>query len=322
MQSELVNSNKNTDFHHFDISEFGTLRHLQNSIAEQAPFLKKVFQSRIQEFGNSWAENFETELATFFGATPDRIALAARGYADFAMDAIKLQKKFNKTREYIVKKYSDLMDSVYLNHEYMFNLYLPGILLSQYLWPHHYRQLEFFKNKFVPLALQENISLFYDVGVGTGFYSKEMLRSVPSVRGIGLDISPHSLNHAQKLVAAWDLSSRYQTKIQNILDESWSNQADAVINVEVLEHLEDPRLFLNSLYDSLRPGGIAFITAAVNAPNFDHIYLYRSLHDVAEQISSVGFTIVEALEFFAYEALAGEIAPSSAVFILRKEKIS
>jgi 2-polyprenyl-3-methyl-5-hydroxy-6-metoxy-1,4-benzoquinol methylase len=318
MEENLVTSHESDWTVDPRFSKYGALRRMENSISVQAPFLKKVFQSRIQDFGLPWAERFDTELNAFFSTDSERVRLAAKGYADFALDAIRLQKKFNKTREYIHKTYADLMDSVYLNHEYMFNLYLPGILLSQYLWPHHYRQLEFFWNRFVPLARQNNVNLFYDIGVGTGFYSKEALRALPNAQGCAIDISPHSLSHAQKLVDAWGLNLRYEIKLKNIIEEPMHHQADALINVEVLEHLEDPKQFLRSLYSILKNGGIAFVTAAVNAPNFDHIYLYRSLNEVAAQISAAGFKIIDSAEYIAYAPASQEIAPSSAVFILRK----
>lgn len=41
----------------------------------------------------------------------------------------------------------------------------------------------------------------------------------------------------------------------------------------------------------LRPGGKAFITAALNAPNADHIYLYRTSEEVKVQLADTGFAI-------------------------------
>jgi SAM-dependent methyltransferase len=180
---------------------------------------------------------------------------ATDGYGLFALDAMKLQKRFDKERDYIPKSYKDVAAAVYHSPAYMFDLYLPGILLSQFLWRHHYQQLQFFRERFVSRARQLGPRLFYDVGVGTGFYSKEMLLALPEVRGVGCDISKHSLAHTQMMVERRGVSSRYQTRLVDILTADLP-PADCVVSVEVLEHLEDPPGFLRALHRVLRPGGV------------------------------------------------------------------
>jgi 2-polyprenyl-3-methyl-5-hydroxy-6-metoxy-1,4-benzoquinol methylase len=114
--------------------------------------------------------------------------------------------------------------------------------------------------------------------VGTGFYSKQFL-NIGSILGTGYDTSPFSLNHTQHMIQRLDLSEQYCAEERDIVARSRSEQADAIVNVEVLEHLEEPEVFLASLLEILRPGGIGFITAAINAPNANHIYLYRKLRE-------------------------------------------
>ena len=42
----------------------------------------------------------------------------------------------------------------------------------------------------------------------------------------------------------------------------------------------------------VRPGGYAYITAAITAAHSDHIYLYHSPDEARIQIEDAGFTIV------------------------------
>lgn len=291
---------------------------LETRLESRFPYFAKIIQKRLDDFGPPWAADFEEELETFFGDDEAALTKATDGYGAFALDAMKLQTKFNKTRQYIHKRYEDVAGAVYHSREYMFDLYLPGILLSQFLWPHHYRQLKFFRERFVPLAKELPAKLFFDVGVGTGFYSKEMLANMPEIRGRGYDISEHSLAHTQKMVERWGMIDRYTLHRQNILGYDEPTLADAIISVEVLEHLENPVEFLQGLYRMLRPGGIGYITAAINAPNADHIYLYTGLPDVAAEIRQAGFSIVDSSEFFGYTPKPGESVPSGGVFIVRK----
>jgi SAM-dependent methyltransferase len=293
---------------------------LSARLERRFPYFAKIIGKRLEDFGESWALDFEEELEKFFGADVDALRKATDGYGTFALDAMKLQKRFDKDLCYINKSYADVAKAVYHSHDYMFDLYLPGILLSQYLWPHHYRQLLFFREKFIPRARQLPARLFFDVGVGTGFYSKEMLRLLPDASGRGYDISEHSLAHTIMMLDRWKLSKRYHAHRQDILTYDDDVQADAIVSVEVLEHLENPPQFLEGLRRMLRPGGIGYITAAINAPNADHIYLYRSGDDVAREIETAGFSILDRQEFFGYVPRADESVPSGGVFIVGNDR--
>jgi 2-polyprenyl-3-methyl-5-hydroxy-6-metoxy-1,4-benzoquinol methylase len=91
------------------------------------------------------------------------------------------------------------------------------------------------------------------------------------------------------------------------------------VSVEVLEHLEDPPAFLRALYGMLRKGGVGYITAAINAPNADHIYLYRSIEEVLKEIEAAGFKMIEHAEYLGYVPKPGESVPSGGVCIVTKE---
>lgn len=291
---------------------------INSRLNKKFPYFSKIVDKRLYDFGPSWAEDFEIELEQFFGDNRGALEKAVDGYGEFALDAMKLQKRFDKDGEYIFKNYADVAKQIYHSSSYMYDLYLPGILLSQFLWRHHYQQLLYFREKFVPLALKLPVKLFYDVGVGTGFYSKEMLKRVCGSRGEGFDISEHSLAHTNIMLQKVGLNTNYTFNRINILEHSNQEQADAIISVEVLEHLEDPISFLKGLFGMLRVGGIGYITAAINAPNADHIYLYRNLIEVSSQIQGVGFEILDSSEYFGYEPRNNESVPSGGVFIVRK----
>lgn len=292
---------------------------LERHLEARFPYFAKIIGKRVEDFGPAWLADFEGELAKFFGGDAAALTRATDGYGAFALDALKLQKVFDKERQYRPKRYEDVAAAVYHSQQYMFDLYLPGILLSQFLWPHHYRQLLFFRERFIPLARKLSPKAFFDVGVGTGFYSKEMLERLPGVRGSGFDISEHSLAHTWKMLERWGYAERYERHRQDILLLDAPPQADCITSVEVLEHLEDPPAFLRGLHRMLRPGGLGYLTAAVNAPNADHIYLYTCGDDVAREIRAAGFTIVDSDEYFGFVPKADESVPSGAVFVVRKD---
>jgi 2-polyprenyl-3-methyl-5-hydroxy-6-metoxy-1,4-benzoquinol methylase len=241
---------------------------------------------------------------------------AVKGYVRFALDATRLQKRFEKELRYASKTYAEAAAAVYHNEEYMSTLYLPGILLSNYLWPHHYSQLCYFHNRFAPLALDFPDKRFADVGVGTGFYSCQMLGVSEEIRGDAFDISDYSICHSKHMVDAFGFSGRWVCHKRNVIESPPEQTWPLLISVEVLEHLENPVVYLKRLRDMLQQGGKAFITAAVTAPNEDHIYLYNNASEVEAELVEAGFSILDFQEDIAYESKKGEPVPRLVAFIV------
>lgn len=285
----------------------------------EAPYLASVTTKQMDRFGPQWLDVFENDLKVFFGEDVEGLKTAVRGYIRFALDGMLLQKRFDKTGEYEHKTYEQASAEVYQNEKYMHSLYLPGIYLSHFLFRHHYQQHLFFEESFVPAVKANGGKTFVDVGVGTGFYSREMLRQVPGLTGRGYDLSPHSLSYTSRNVETFGLSDRYAAVRQDILEQP-PEPASFLINIEVLEHLEDPLTFLKGLYDMLAPGGLGLIAAAVTAPNADHIYLYRSTAEVVDQIKQAGFTVLEYRDDAAYEPRsANESVPRNALVMVTRD---
>lgn len=292
---------------------------IEEVLAKEAPYLASVVSKQVGRFGPAWLQAFEKDLSVFFAGDHEALRTATRGYIRFALDGMLLQKRFDKTKEYEAKTYQQASLEVYQNEKYMHSLYLPGIYLSHFLWRHHYLQQIFFAERFVPLVKKHGGTSFYDVGVGTGFYSRECLRQVPELTGHGFDLSAHSLSYTRRMVDAFGLSDRYQASLCDILADPPKEQASFLINVEVLEHLEDPLSFLKGLYRMLAPGGLGLIAAAVTAPNADHIYLYRSAQEVCDQVQQAGFNVIEFRDDAAYDPLTPhESVPRNAVLLVSK----
>lgn len=290
-----------------------------DSLQHRFPYFSGVIQKQIDSFGDHWLSLFERELETFFAKDKERIDQAVMGYGKFALDSMKLQVRFQKTKEYDNKTYAEAASEVYQNKEYMFGLYLPGILLSHYLWRHHFLQHVFFLEKFLPLVESGNGKIFYDIGVGTGFYSKEMLTRT-NMTGKGFDLSPHSLEHTLMLLGKHNVAERYEANLRDIIEKPVTPAADFLVNIEVLEHLENPQMFIDSLAGMLKPGGYGLISAAINAPNADHIYLYRNSEEVAEQLLKAGLEIVDSSVDAAYlPKKEGDLVPINVAFIVTKK---
>ena len=117
---------------------------------------------------------------------------------------------------------------------------------------------------------------FLEVGVGTGLYSSLILRKIPDIQGVGFDISPSVKLFTEMHYKALGISERYNCKLFDVTQEIIEPKAHWLICVEVLEHLDDPVAFLKALKRNMQKNAKAFIGAAINAANDDHIYLYRN----------------------------------------------
>ena len=279
-------------------------------------FSKNIAVRAEEMFGAEWKSSFGETIDRLYSDKKD-LEAAIKGYAAFAMNSMRRQKKFEVERKYEVKSYAQTSREVYFNEEHMLEQYLPGLLLSHYLWPHHYRQLMYFKEFFVSSIKQSDASQFAEVGIGTGIYSRLVLQEIPNILGVGFDISAHSKSFAEKHLQSFGLADRFEVRLQDVLKDSTENEFSWLVCVEVLEHLEDPVEFLIGLREILAPGGKAFITAALNAADEDHIYLYENTARVFEHLSKAGFVVEQSFYGAAYAPSSPDLpVPAVAAFIV------
>lgn len=146
-------------------------------------------------------------MEVFFAMDEERIDQAVMGYGKFALDSMKLPVKFQKRRRSTTTRLTPKLPRRSTKTKNTCSIFLPGILLSHYLWSHHFRQHVFFLDRFLPLVGAGDGNVFYDVGVGTGFYSKELLTR-SNLTGKGFDLSPHSLEHTLVLLNKHKVAER------------------------------------------------------------------------------------------------------------------
>jgi len=299
------------------LSDYPSLFKINEIFRMNHRFSANIIDRCIPLFGEKWLVNFEKIVSSMF-TNEDAVAAAVKGYSNFAINSMRLQAEFERTRKYKAKSYEQTSSEVYFNERHMMEEYLPGLLLSHFLWPHHYRQLQFFEGAFISEMRVANADSFVEVGIGTGLYSALLLRNLPDIRGVGIDISPSSKKFTEVQLAGLGVSDRYRVELRDITaTESPDPKASWIVCVEVLEHLDDPVAFLRSLRLCMAPGAKAFITAAVNAAHSDHIHLYRNGNEVLDHLNEAGFTMEQCYIGAAYKPTSvGVPVPEAAAFIV------
>jgi len=109
-----------------------------------------------------------------------------------------------------------------------------------------------------------------DLGCGSGYGTAELADSLPRI--VGLDRIPPDANNRRDNID-WVRADLYGNPLQ-------PGSFELIISFQVMEHLEDPHVYLGSIADLLAPGGMAIITT----PNIEtsdkinpfHVHEYES----------------------------------------------
>jgi 2-polyprenyl-3-methyl-5-hydroxy-6-metoxy-1,4-benzoquinol methylase len=132
------------------------------------------------------------------------------------------------------------------SHQHLYWKYTdrpPGSRL--YLWPPVLRRL----------ASLPKGSAILDAGCGNGWLAKELADSGFEVCGIDLEES--GVAQAQRL----DTPCRFEVaSVYDDYQELFGRRFDAIVSLEVIEHLYDPRRFVKQVFAGLRPGGRFILT--------------------------------------------------------------
>lgn len=283
---------------------------VETELKKNARHLMSAVEKSRDRFGDKWERDCNLIFGNAF-FNENELRAATQGYVAFSNQGMRDQIAFQRSGQYRHSAFKDVADTVYFDAEYMFSKYLPGLLLSHLLWPHHYAQLSFYRDTVTKLSPET----FTEIGVGTGIYSLFTLLQFPSVKGVGVDLSETSLKFATNLLSQGNLLERYETKHCDITKSNVLDECDLLLSIELLEHLEDPIQFLQAVRLHIGFGGNAFVTAAINAAHADHIYLYKSAHEVESQLKQSGLKIVDSLFECAYEPRSrNELVPAIAAF--------
>jgi SAM-dependent methyltransferase len=283
------------------------------------PILAPVWQAARARFGAAWLREFIANIEAVYGTVDigieGRLGAALDGYAEFVNDSLRNQSFYEKHRRYKASSYAECVDVYYHNADHMMRCYLPGMYLSHLLWPQHYNMLCGFRENM--LRRLERPKLFFEVGVGCGMYSKVLLEYFPEIRGIGFDISPYALEFTENLVGLFGHAGRYAIE-QRDIRHGYEEQCDFLVCQEVLEHLENPAQFCGWLFEMIKPGGRAYITAALNAAHSDHIFHFRDPLQLEAMLRAAGFQPMSLQEEFAAGFKPREITPSLAGYLVER----
>jgi 2-polyprenyl-3-methyl-5-hydroxy-6-metoxy-1,4-benzoquinol methylase len=114
---------------------------------------------------------------------------------------------------------------------------------------------KFIENPIINQLKSKNIKTILDLGCGNGSFTNVI--SSHGYNVFGLDHSETGISLAKKQFPSAHFE---QHDVQNLLPVSHLFKYDAVLSIEVIEHLLLPRKLMQNAYNALKPGGLFILT--------------------------------------------------------------
>lgn len=286
------------------------------------PFLAQAIETLSARPG--YRDQFESMLHIVKAAFPEKPwpKWPANGLLKFNRVVLQEEAEFRASGKYAksVEEFSEVKSSVYDAADVMDGYYLVGLLLTYYTWEHHQDILEYYNQAF--LERSAGGEWIMEWGVGHGLYTLLAARKWPQAEITAVDVSEHSLNFSGRVLAYAEPRRKVAYVLGDILDESLDLPVvDRLICSELLEHVPDPRAVVRRIAACLRPGGFAFVTAAVNAGQPDHIFLFTSPEEVAALFKEAGLRIDSLISTCHPKHRGQSDAPTVVALVAVKEDV-
>ena len=240
------------------------------------------------------SEESRSELLAYIGYCTDRglsLSYLANCYCTITIDIQMEQIYFLRHRKYRYSTFKEVADQVYYDAEYM-KKYMYGLAFTYFLWPNHVAMQQFFAATF-PKGRR---GAYLEIGPGHGYYFRRAAALGRFDRMVGIDISPASVELSRDIMRHCPLETAADVDIREADFLRFANNGDAfscIVMGEVLEHVEQPGLFLRKIAELSGPDTHIYVTTCLNAPAIDHIYLFGTLSEVEDLAGDSGLVIAD-----------------------------
>lgn len=213
-------------------------------------------------------------------------------YLTIVGDTLREQIYFQKHGKYRYSSFAEVADNVYFNDEYM-SFYMYGLAITSFLWPNHLAMFRFFRDT---LPKDRN-GAYLEIGPGHGYYLMTAMQRSAYRNFTGVDISETSIAQTRALIEHFGGERQDLDLVcTDFLDSDLPEHGfDAVVMGEVLEHVEQPDLFLRQIARLAKKDAYIFVTTCINAPAVDHIFLFKTPEQLENLFADCGLHIKSQL---------------------------
>ncbi|MHC4513498.1 MAG: class I SAM-dependent methyltransferase [Planctomycetota bacterium] len=146
----------------------------------------------------------------------------------------------------------------------------------------------------------ENVT-FLDVGCGSGIGLAWAARNLPHARRIGVDVSPHALEHCESTDAELHLVEDERLPLRD-------TSVDLAICIDVLQHTADETAMLSEVFRVLKPGGVLFARTnarSITPPPAGSRLFTRS--ELVHELKEAGFRVLRCSPTNAVGSVVAEV---------------
>ncbi len=248
------------------------------------------------------------------------VGYLAECYLTIVGDTLREQIYFQKHKKYRYSTFAEVGDSVYFNEEYM-SFYMYGLAITSYLWPNHLDLFRFFRE-----TLPTNkTGKYLEIGPGHGYFFMTAMEQSKFDTFTGVDISETSIAMTRSLIEHFGADKKsFDLVCMDFLKTDLPEKGfDAVVMGEVLEHVEQPELFLRQIARLANDDAHIFVTTCINAPAVDHIYLFKTPDELVKMFDACGLKIKSQL-IRPYEGKTeaeslAQLLPINVAYVLEKK---
>lgn len=224
----------------------------------------------------------------------EAIPSMVEAFVTFSYEVNRAQALYEVEGRYARSTFEECHAECYSRDDYMQD-YLWGVFLTNLLWAHHFEISNFYHDRF--LRFLPRAPRLVEIAPGHGAWGVWALSCREEARLEGFDISPRAIQISGDLARAAGCGDRATYRQRNALELAAEgiDPADGLISCFLLEHLEAPLLLLTGVRKLLKPGGKAFLTAALTAAQDDHIFEFRRESEVVSLCEQAGLRVLESL---------------------------
>lgn len=287
---------------------------------EIAPFFSREMDKTINIYGSRFYELADPMLfwaSRYLGKDYEDILI--EGYCVFVAEVNRAQMRYEKVGKYEHESYNDVYLKTYSSSEFM-NKYHWGVYVTTFVWGHHLKIYEFFRDEFLS-RLRSSDGVLIDLGSGSGIWSALAMNFLEGWKSRAIDISETSVLLAREFARQIGMEERIDYSLDDALKYRQQPPAQAGISCFLLEHLEQPLALLKNLSRSVEEHGFVFLTCALTAAEIDHIYEFKRESEVALMVEKSGFRVV-ALLSSSPESISQDykFLPRSLALVLQKRR--
>lgn len=258
---------------------------------------RNLLQKKYVEKNNSAFDEEEIEafdmLISYYIEQGETVESLADLYLAYIDDLMEERYFFVQHGCYRYASAEEVHGIFYENQQYM-KIYMVGLALSTFLLTSHRAYMKWYKDCIRKYC--GGGKAWLEVGPGHGVYFTYAVNHTEYDCYYGIDLSQTAVDMSRSIIGK-QVNGQKQVVIEkkDFLELSDDKKYDAIIAGEVLEHVEDPGLFLRKMKRLAKQDAFIYVTTAINCLQKDHIYLFQTIEEVETLIRDSGLKIADRL---------------------------